>query len=407
MLPSPNYQPSFIKPDHSYTCVPETNDGFDKLGVRITIKDGNLKRIVEKAVKAMLPKLDQQSFYTNSETAKVGWPENNDDLYGIGVDITIKDGLLTVVSPLDGGPAVRKGIKPGDEILRIGNKTTKDLSLMDAVRLLRGERDTKVTICVLRQGSNEPQDYTIPREVAPTSNIKLEALESGYVFAQVGISHTQAAEDLKNVLEKRDPEEAIKGLVLDFRDNNDNRLDQAIKISNLFLDKGVIVSTRRQLKGKNIEYKVHARGMSYQFPVVVLVNEKSGAAAEIVAGSLQDHRRALILGTPTLAGDILQKIIPMHEGVYLPAEARYYTPNGVSIHTKGIIPDVIVPARISVTDGQNTLPMGCKNGDPSRKPQKRINRDHQLHTALTILKNLVLFSGPANSPAYRKPAENN
>lgn len=407
MLSSPDYHPSFIKPNNSYKRGPETDDGFDKLGVRIAIKDGNLKRIVEKAVKAMLPKLDSPSFLIRSETSKGCRPENEDDLCGIGIDITIKNGLLTVVSPLEGGPAARKGIKPGDKILRIGSETTKDLSLMDAVKLLRGERDTEITIWVLRQGSSEPQDYTIAREIAPTPDIKLEALESGYVFARVGDFHEQTAEDLKNALEKRAKGEAIKGLVLDFRTNKDNRLDQAIKISNLFLDKGVIASTRRQLKGKSIEYKVHARGMSYQFPLVILVGEKSGTAAEIVAGSLQDHRRALILGTSTLGGDIVQKIIPMHDEIYLPTEVRYYTPNGVSIHAKGIIPDVIVPSRLPAAEAPDTPPREHKKGSPARQPQKRTSRDHQLHIALAILKNLVLFAGPINYLAYRKPAENN
>lgn len=387
------------------------------------VEEIDTQAVIEGAIKGMLASLDPHSSFMKPDDFKELQVETKGSFGGIGIEITIKDGLLTVVSPIEGTPAFKKGLKAGDKIIRIEGEPTKDLSLVDAVKKLRGPKGTEVTISIHREGWNELKEITIIRDVIPLHSVRSKVLEPGYAYVRITNFQTKTTQDLKKALDDLTEEEEIRGLILDLRNNPGGLLDQSIKVANLFLDNGVIVSTRGRLKDQNIEYKAHAHGKTYFFPLIVLVNEGSASASEIVAGALQDHKRALILGAQTFGKGSVQTIIPMQEGAGLRlTTARYYTPNGTSIQAKGITPDVIVPTQLEAADSQDEkqkqpkflrekdLKHHLKNGDiPDEEPEpspedmkdieddakikEQLEKDHQLNTALLILKSLNVFSG--------------
>jgi len=387
------------------------------------VEEIDTQAVIEGAIKGMLASLDPHSSYMKPDDFKELQVETKGSFGGIGIEITIKDGLLTVVSPIEGTPAFKKGLKAGDKIIRIEGEPTKDLSLMDAVKKLRGPKGTEVTISIHREGWNELKEITITRDVIPLHSVRSKVLEPGYAYVRITNFQTKTTQDLKMALDDLTEKEEIKGLILDLRNNPGGLLDQSIKVANLFLDSGVIVSTRGRLKDQNIEYKAHSHGKTYFFPLIVLVNEGSASASEIVAGALQDHKRALILGAQTFGKGSVQTIIPMQEGAGLRlTTARYYTPNGTSIQAKGITPDVVVPTQLEAAGSpekkqkqpkflrEKDLRHHLKNGDipddeqePSPEDinddedgtqiKEQLEQDNQLNTALLILKSLNVFSG--------------
>jgi carboxyl-terminal processing protease len=380
------------------------------------------REVIEGAIKGMLLSLDPHSSYLKPDDFKELQVETKGSFSGIGIEITIQDSILTVVSPIEGTPADQKGLRPGDKILKINGESTKELTLMEAVKKLRGPKGSEVTISIHREGWTELKDITLKRDVIPLHSVKSRILEPGYGYIKITNFQAKTSSDLQDALEEMTGKQEIKGLILDLRNNPGGLLDQSVKVSDLFLKEGVIVSTRGRLDDQNIEYTAHGRGPDYDFPMIVLVNEGSASASEIVAGALQDHRRALILGTRTFGKGSVQTIIPMGDGSGLRlTTARYYTPSGTSIQATGIEPDVVVPALQlnAVTNGnarnhlrEKDLKGHLENGnakeDPTIKESKdsapetgpdkaamdeaEIAKDNQLHTALLILKGLNVLS---------------
>ncbi len=381
------------------------------------VEEVESQTVIEGAVKGMLLDLDPHSSYLTPEDFKELQVETQGSFSGIGIEMTIKDGVLTVVSPIEGTPAAAAGVLAGDRLLQIDGETTKDMNMMEAVKRLRGAQGTTVTITIHREGWPEPRDYPLTRDVIPIYSVKWEVLEPGYGLVRITNFQTNTATDLAAALKEMTNSGPIKGLVLDLRNNPGGLLDQSIRVTDFFLDKGAIVSTRGRLRDQNAEYTARSFGEKYSAPMTVLVNEGSASAAEIVAGALQDHKRAVIVGTQTFGKGSVQTIIPMDNGAGLRlTTARYYTPNGTSIQAKGITPDVVVAA--AATDpaksgnGQvlreQDLPHHIENDTPSRQEEtpetagspdqapklpatdtRKLAEDNQLHTALLILKNLA------------------
>ncbi len=386
------------------------------------VEEVNPKDLIYGAIRGMLGSLDPHSSFMTPDDYKELQIETKGSFTGIGIEITIKDGILTVVSPIEGTPAYRAGIKAGDKIIKINGKPTKNMSLFEAVKLLRGPKGTKVTISILREGWTELKDITIVRDVIPIISVRSRTLEPGYGYIRISTFQEKTSRELRKALEKLEKENnPLKGLVLDLRNNPGGLLDQAVKVADEFLDRGLIVYTNGRLKNQSMKFEATPNRHPHPYPLVVLVNEGSASASEIVAGALQDHHRAIIVGTQTFGKGSVQTIIPLEDGSAIRlTTARYYTPSGRSIQAKGITPDIIVPWAvceppkkkfhlIREKDLERHIPSETekkskkrpvpslkeKNESPSKPPKKDTNdlrRDNQLEEALRILKSWQIFT---------------
>ncbi len=310
------------------------------------------KKLIEGAVNGMLASLDPHSSYLDRDTFKEMQVETKGSFGGLGIEITVKDGWVTVVSPIEGTPAYRVGIQSGDKIVKIEGKSTKNMSLVDAVKMMRGPKGSKITITIFREGMHKPEDYTITRAVIKIQSVRNNLLENGYGYVKI-VSFQEGTEaDLRRALENLQKQGKLRGLVLDLRNNPGGLLDQAVKVSDEFLEKGLIVYTDGRVENQKMRFEATQKKNFNNYPMVVLVNGGSASASEIVAGALQDHNRALILGTQTFGKGSVQTIIPLDDGSGLRlTTARYYTPSGRSIQAKGIVPDIVVKGSRGKTTG--------------------------------------------------------
>ncbi len=302
------------------------------------------KDLIYGAIKGMLESLDPHSNFLPPEIFKDMKIDTSGKFGGIGIEITLRDSILTVVSPIEDTPAYKAGIKPGDKILKINGESTKGLSLVEAVAKMRGKKGSDVLITVWRNSFEKPQDFKIMRDEIKIATVKTEALEPNYLYLKLTNFNERSMEDLKKNMDSFEKKNGkIKGLVLDLRNNPGGLLDQAVDVTSLFLDEGIIVSTMGRNKEKK-EVRYAKKGFARKdFPVAVLVNSSSASASEIVAGALQDHKRAVIMGQPTFGKGSVQTVVELQADVGLKLTiARYYTPGGRSIQLKGIQPDIVL-----------------------------------------------------------------
>ncbi len=303
------------------------------------------KQMIEGAINGMLIALDPHSAYLTPDLYRELQVDTQGSFGGLGIEITVKNGVLTVVSPIEDTPAFRAGVKSGDQILKIEGEFTKDMSLVEAVKKMRGPKGTKVTLTFRRESVADLFEIAVTREIIQIQSVKSRALEKGYGYVRVTQFQERTDEDVEKAMEKIAKANGgkLEGVVLDLRNNPGGLLTQAVRVSDLFLDSGLIVYTDGRLEGQKQRYFAHKRGSRTEFPMVVLVNAGSASAAEIVAGALQDHRRALILGTQTFGKGSVQTILPLGDNSALRlTTARYYTPRGRSIQATGITPDIIM-----------------------------------------------------------------
>jgi carboxyl-terminal processing protease len=326
-----------------YKDIKTFNEVFDMVKKNY-VEDVDSSVLIQGAINGMIRSLDPHSTFMTSEVYKELEVETQGRFGGIGIEITILKDVLTVVSPIEDTPAFNAGVKSGDQIIKIDGKFTKDITIMEAVKKLRGPEDTKVTITIMRENMAKPKDFVLTRAIIQVKSVKAKTFDDNIGYIRIASFHERTADDLRKAL--RDIGEKVrpmKGLVLDLRNDPGGLLIQAIEVSDMFLKSGVIVSTRGRTK--NMETKAMARdeGNEITCPIVVLVNEGTASAAEIVAGALQDNGRALIIGTKTFGKASVQTIIPLEDGSALKlTTARYYTPKGRSIQAEGIKPDIIV-----------------------------------------------------------------
>jgi carboxyl-terminal processing protease len=387
----------------------------------------NSSKVISGAINGMLGSLDPHSAYMTPEDFKDLEEETSGSFTGIGIEISMRDGVLTAVAPIEGTPADRQGIKSGDQIVRISGELTKTMTLMEAVKKLRGAKGTPVTITVHRQEWKEPRDFTLIREAIPLVSVKYTELETGFSYIRVSNFQATTTKDLRNALRSLKKKHRILGVVLDLRNNPGGLLDQAVKVADIFLDKGVIVSTKGRNKEEQMVFEAHPDDSYTNFPLVVVVNGGSASGSEIVAGALQDHKRAIILGTTTFGKGSVQTILPLPEGAGLRlTTAKYYTPSGDSIQATGIKPDMAVPLTAPAeapsgplqsvkTVREKDLPRHLENetggkkqtentteagesGDQEenfqkmediRQMTKRLEQDNQLRAAFITLKSLA------------------
>lgn len=391
------------------------------------------KQLIEGAVNGMLSALDPHSAYLTPDLYKELQVDTRGSFGGLGIEITVKNGILTVVSPIEDTPAYHAGVKPGDQILKIDGDFTKDMSLIEAVKKMRGPRGTKITLTLRREGVPDLLDVVITREIIQIQSVKSRSLEKGYGYIRVTQFQERTDDDLEKALETmtKESDGHLEGLVLDLRNNPGGLLTQAVRVADLFLDSGLIVYTDGRLESQKQKYFAHKRKSHSDFPMVVIVNGGSASAAEIVAGALQDQRRALILGTQTFGKGSVQTILPLGDNSALRlTTARYYTPRGRSIQATGITPDIVManePGLVKTggaslgeflreenLPGHFNRPEGGKSGEsveephsklePKRKPEEmkpavptaevhdgEPGRDPQLDRAIELLKSWQVF----------------
>jgi carboxyl-terminal processing protease len=310
------------------------------------VEEVETKNLVNGAINGMLNSLDPHSAYLTPELYKDLQMDTQGRFGGLGIEITVKGGVLTVVSPIEDTPAFKAGIKPGDMIFKIEDEFTKDMTLVDAVKKMRGPKGTKINLSIKREGVPELIDFTLMRDTIRVQSVRSRVLESGYGYIRLAQFQERSDRDVQKALEKLAAEKSgLKGLVLDLRNNPGGLLTQAVRIADLFLDSGLIVYTEGRIESQKQKYFAQKDGSWIDFPMVVLVNGGSASASEIVAGALQDHKRAVVLGTKTFGKGSVQTILPLDDNSALRlTTARYFTPSGRSIQATGIVPDIVVDA---------------------------------------------------------------
>ncbi len=302
------------------------------------------KKLIDGAITGMLASLDPHSAYLTPDLYRDLEVETRGSFGGLGIEITIRNNVLTVVSPIEDTPAYRAGLKSGDQIIKINDDFTKDMTLTEAVKRMRGPKGSKIKLTIHRQGVNELFTVTLARDVIKIKSVKSKAVD-GYGYVRVSTFQEGTDEAVEQAIEDFEKKDHghVKGLVLDLRDNPGGLLNQAVKVSDDFLDGGLIVYTQGRLESQQQKYFSHKKKDFQGFPMVVLVNGGSASASEIVAGALQDQKRAVVVGTQTFGKGSVQTILPLddHSALRL-TTARYFTPNGRSIQAVGITPDVDV-----------------------------------------------------------------
>ena len=382
------------------------------------VEDVDEKDLVYGAIDGMMARLDPHSVFMRPEVYKQMRDETTGEFDGLGLEVTIQDGELTVVSPVVESPGERAGIKPGDRIVSIDGTPTKELSLGESIRRMKGSAGTKAVLEIMRDGFASPQKLTLVRDRIRTQSVDMRILDQDRRYAYVRIRTFQERTD-RNLLKALDEARAaaqgqLRGLVLDLRNNPGGLLDQAVRISDVFLTSGVIVTTAGRGR-KNVEVeRAHEKDTEPPYPMIVLVNRGTASASEIVAGALQDHGRAVILGTPTFGKGSVQTIIELEDGSGLKLTvARYYTPKNRSIQELGISPDVVVadagPARAEEAGpGERDLKRHLRNEVTAARAgaSSATGDDFQLKTALDYLKAVDIFKGafepPRNVAAKKK-----
>jgi carboxyl-terminal processing protease len=390
---------------------------------------------IEGAISGMLLSLDPHSSYLTAEDFDELQDETRGNFSGVGIEVTIRDGILTIISPIEGTPADKAGLQAKDLIVKINGEPTKNMPSLEAIKLLRGPKGSEVSVSIYRDGWQELKEFTIVRDIISLHSVKGLFLEPGFAYVRITNFQGQTTKDVKELLTKLEQKKHIKGLILDLRNNPGGLLDQAISISDIFLEEGLIVYTKGRIQEQNMTFQAHSNNGKNLYPLVILVNEGSASASEIVAGAIQDHKRGVIVGTQTFGKGSVQTILPMPGGSGLRlTTARYYTPNGRSIQATGIVPDVevphipymkqqkeerILPNFVRETDLKNHILNSdeqrkktaenysdSEEDDKSKKERQtianRLKKDNQLRTALNILKSLNLYTDYRTSSAATK-----
>lgn len=370
------------------------------------VEDVKVKDLIYGAIKGMLYSLDPHSGFMTPDVYKEMQVETKGEFGGIGIQIGVKEGMLTVIAPIEDTPAYRAGIKSGDKIIKINNESTKDMSLHDAVSKMRGVPKTSVTITILREGWKETKDFTIIRDIIRIKSVKSKVLEDGIGYVKISQFQEQTATDLSTAMDKL-MQEKINALVLDLRNNPGGLLNSAVDVTSQFLPPGKLVVYTKGKTGERTEYHTEGVKPSYIIPMIVLINQGSASASEIVAGALKDHSRAVILGTQTFGKGSVQTVIPLTDGSGIRlTTARYYTPNGRSIQTTGITPDITV--KLEAKNGKKEHPVirekdlerHLENEQMEEKPKEpeemvsvvvEEKEDLQLQRAIDLLKTWRVF----------------
>lgn len=373
------------------------------------------KELLENAIRGMLTGLDPHSTYLDKEAFHELRVGTTGEFGGLGIVVGMEDGFVKVISPIDDTPAQRAGIKAGDLIIRLDGKTVKGMSLDDAVKIMRGRPGTSIELLVVRSGEDKPLTFNVTRDKIRVQSVKNKTLEKGFGYVRVTQFQERSSSDLKKQIKKLKKENGgnLKGIVLDLRNNPGGLLDAAVEISDIFITNGAIVSVKGRDEDSEVVHSAKPDDLLEGAPIVVLVNGGSASASEIVAGALQDHKRAIIMGTKTFGKGSVQTVVPLGNNTAIKlTTARYYTPSGRSIQAKGIDPDIEIKnltvkdngddvvSQVKEADLQGHLQNGDERGVDGKdgktgdeKTKSLANEDYALYEALNVLKGLTLLQG--------------
>ncbi|WP_165512963.1 S41 family peptidase [Helicobacter pylori] len=372
----------------------------------------SISEIMTKAIEGLLSNLDAHSAYLNEKKFKEFQAQTEGEFGGLGITVGMRDGVLTVIAPLEGTPAYKAGVKSGDNILKINNESTLSMSIDDAINLMRGKPKTSIQITIVRKNEPKPLVFNIIRDIIKLPSVYVKKIEkTPYLYVRVSGFDKNVT---KSVLEGLKANPKAKGIVLDLRGNPGGLLNQAVGLSNLFIKEGVLVSQKGKNKEENLEYKANGRAPYTNLPIAVLVNGGSASASEIVAGALQDYKRAVIIGEKTFGKGSVQMLLPVNKDEAIKiTTARYYLPSGRTIQAKGITPDIVIyPGKVPENENKFSLKEAdlkhhleqelkklddktpnSKEADKDKKNEeekevtpKMINDDIQLKTAIDSLK---------------------
>ena len=374
------------------------------------VEEVDTKKLIYGAINGMLSSLDPHSSFMPPDTYKEMKIDTKGSFGGLGIEITVKDGMLTVISPIEDTPAFKAGIKAGDQILKIDDKYTKDLTINEAVNRMRGPKGTKVTITIFREGLEKPKEFTLERDIIQVKSVKFKTLDDGYGYVRIAQFQEKTDDDLIKALKTLREENggSLRGLILDLRNDPGGLLDQAVKVSEHFIDEGkLIVYTEGREKDSKMRFTSRKGDKEQNYPMVVLISGGSASASEIVAGALQDHKRAVVMGTQSFGKGSVQTIIPLSDnsGLRL-TTARYFTPSGRSIQAKGITPDIVAERVELSPEKKDGMHISEKDLDhhfeeegtaepakdkkpakiPAYKMDEQMKSDSQLLRALDLLK---------------------
>ena len=373
--------------------------------------------LLEHAIKGMLEGLDPHSSYLDEDAYLDLQEGTSGEFGGLGIEVGMEDGFIKVISPIDDTPAQKAGMQSGDLVIRLDETPVKGLSLNDAVTRMRGEPGTDITLTIIREGEDKPLKITITRDVIKVKSVRTQTLEPGFGYLRISHFQSRTAEDARAGLQqlKQDNNGNLNGLILDLRNNPGGILSAAVGISDLFLDKGLIVYTEGRIDDSRLKFNAKPADILDNAPMVVLVNAGSASASEIVAGALQDHKRAIIMGQKTFGKGSVQTVLPISNAAALKlTTARYFTPSGRSIQVSGIEPDVVI-ARVKVesleneethiiteenlnrhldNNKQDDTTQETSNGDEDTAAQikARLLEDYTLQQALNVLKSLEILT---------------
>ena len=381
------------------------------------VDDIKLQEIVDKALKGLMEALDAHSSYLDKKASKEMSIQTKGEFGGLGITVGMRDGALTVISPIDDTPAFKAGIKSGDIILKINDTSTIGMTLDEAVNIMRGEPKTDIVVTVVRKGELKPLEIKMKRDIIKIQSVFAKKIEKEDVmYLRVSSFDTKVTEDLEKIIAEN---KNVKGFILDLRNNPGGLLNQAIGVVDLFVDKGVIVSQKGRSAEDEEKFEASSFNTKTKLPLVVIVNEGSASASEIVSGSLQDHKRAVVVGEKTFGKGSVQAVLPIDnersENIKLTI-AKYYLPSGRTIQATGVTPDIIVAAgkvtqsddnalKIKEADLKKHLEGELEKVDDVKKEEKIINdetkktitgedllEDNQLNTSLAILKSLIIMN---------------
>lgn len=340
------------------------------------VDETKTKELVQGAIRGMLSTLDPHSAYMTPEMYKEMQVETKGEFGGVGIQIGVKENRLAVIAPIEGTPAQRAGIKAGDFIVKVNDETTKDLTLMDAVQKMRGPKGTKVNLTIQRDGTPDPLLFTLMRDTIKIESVKSKIIDNlGYV--RLTQFQEATGRDLAKAI-KQFREQKVQGAILDLRNNPGGLLTAAVDVSEQFLPNGKLVVFTKNREGKKDEWLAKSKDQMDELPMIILVNEGSASASEIVAGALQDWGRAVIVGTTSFGKGSVQTILPLGDGSGLRlTTAKYYTPKGRSIQSTGITPDIVVKLPAPAKDGK---PVEKEAEAKAQKPSQGKEKDAAPHT---------------------------
>jgi carboxyl-terminal processing protease len=373
------------------------------------------KTLLEHAIRGMLDQLDPHSSYLDASSFDDLQVHTTGEFGGLGIEVGSEDGFVKVIAPIDDTPAARAGIEAGDLIIKIDDTTLKGLSLNDAVERMRGPKGSKIVLTIVREGMDQPFDVTLVRDTIKVRSVRTEILDDHFFYIRIAQFQVNTGKDMQEALRKAQKEHALQGVILDLRNNPGGVLQSSVEVADTFLDGGLVVYTEGRMPQSNFNYEAEPGDMTNGLPLVVLINEGSASASEIVAGALQDQRRGLVLGTRSFGKGSVQTVIPItDEKAVKLTTALYFTPNGRSIQAQGIEPDLLIEraelttikGRGRITEAQLAGHLGNAKGGKDIKSKERDEerdtlledlqgKDNQLYEALNMLKGLTFFKQAA------------